>query len=122
MNNVIRRKRGKKEDLIGLGLNRLRLRNCHQRYVEFAKINLNCFKSVLCQECNKFIHLKKKCLGLESEKQYKPDYRCPQCINDAYGADIDKEEEKLNNHPDKQTKKWENNWKKEKNNGKESTS
>ena len=29
--------------------------------------NLNQWKSVLCRECNKYIHLRKKCSGLDSE-------------------------------------------------------
>ena len=41
-----------------------------------------------------YIHLQKKCSGLESENQYTPDYRYPKYSNDGDGE--------LNNHPNEQ--------------------
>ena len=45
-----------------------------------CKRHLNQWTSVLCRKCNTYIHLK-RCSGLESEKQYNVDYRCPNCSN-----------------------------------------
>ena len=42
-----------------------------------------------------YIHLQKKCSGLESVKQYNTDYRCPRCLNNGDAAEI-------NNHHNKQ--------------------
>ena len=50
--------------------------------------NLNQWRSVLCRECNMYIHLQKKCSGLESLKQYNTDYRCPRCLNNGDVAEI----------------------------------
>ena len=60
-----------------------------------CKRNLNQWRSVPCSECNMYIHLQKKCSGLESEKQYNTDYRCPRCLNNGDAAE-------KNNHHNKQ--------------------
>ena len=100
--SVIRRKRGKKRGPKWAKTKQTKTKKLPPTLCGICKINLNPVASVPCQECKMYVHLK-KCSGLESEKQYKPDYRCPRCTNDAYGygADIDEEEE-LNNHTDKQ--------------------
>merc|ERR1711874_256000 len=99
--NVIRRKRGKQR-----GPKWGKTKKLPPTLCGICNINLNYVNSVQCQECKKYVHLK-KCSGLDSEKQYKPDYKCPRCIEVeveaeavAYGADD--EEDELKNGPDKQ--------------------
>merc|ERR1712029_798728 len=53
-----------------------------------CKRNLNQWRSVLCRECNMYIHAQKKCSCLESLKQYNTDYRCPRCLNNGDVAEI----------------------------------
>ena len=98
--SVIRRKRGKKRGPKWGKTKQTKTKKLPPTLCGICKINLNLVASVPCQECKMYVHLK-KCSGLVSEKQYTPDYRCPRCTNDAYGADID-EEEDPNNRPDKQ--------------------
>ena len=98
--SVIRRKRGKKRGTKWAKPKQTKNKKLPPTLCGICKINLNPVASVLCQECKMYVHLK-KCSGLDSEKQYKPDYSCPRCTRDAYGADIDEEEE-LDNCPDKQ--------------------
>ena len=45
-----------------------------------------------------YINLRKKCSGLDSEKQYNTDYRCSRCLNNGDAAEI-------NNHHNEQIEK-----------------
>lgn len=104
--NVIRRKRGKQRGPKWGKTKQTKTKKLPPTLCGICNINLNYVNSVQCQECKKYVHLK-KCSGLDSEKQYKPDYKCPRCIEVeveaeavAYGADD--EEDELKNGPDKQ--------------------
>ena len=100
--NVIRRKRGKQRGPKWGKTKQTKTKKLPPTLCGICNINLNYVNSVQCQECKKYVHLK-KCSGLDSEKQYKPDYKCPRCIEAeavAYGADD--EEDELKNGPDKQ--------------------
>ena len=84
--STIRRKRGKR---------RGKKNFTRQKTVKFpptpcimCEVNVNIGKSVPCKDCKKYIHLKEKCSGLESEEQYNLDYRCPRCINDTDEPEI----------------------------------
>ena len=60
--------------------------------------DVNRWMSVLCRGCKMYIHLQKKCSGLESEKQYNKDYRCSRCV-------ISGEVPEVNNHHKEQSEK-----------------
>ena len=60
--------------------------------------DLNRCRSILCRGCKIYIHLQKKCSGLESEKQYNKDYRCSRCV-------ISGEVPEINNHHKDQSEK-----------------
>ena len=92
--STISRKRGKR---------RGRKNFSRQKTVKFpptpcvmCKLNVNIGTSVQCNDCKQYIHLKKKCSGLESKGQYNLDYSCPRCINDIDEAEIDKNDEEIN--------------------------
>ena len=55
--------------------------------------NANQAKSIPCVECDEWVHLQKKCSGLESVKQYRLDYRCPRCTNNRDEAELDNQQD-----------------------------
>ena len=74
--------------------------------------DLNRHRSILCRGCKIYIHLQKKCSGLESEKQYNKDYRCSRCV-------ISGEVPEINNHHKDQSEKGKTAGRKRKNTEKE---